>query len=72
MVERFTFDVDDGYVLATDYDALAARLAESERLLLAADHDPYNEHIRDGDEWLTRWHAFFGTRITDSAEGGPK
>lgn len=28
MVERFTFDIDDGYVLASDYDALAARLAE--------------------------------------------
>ena len=62
-----------GYKQAYDeamanYQMTLARLAEAEALLLASDHDPYNEHIRDGNEWLTRWHAFFGTRVTDSAE----
>lgn len=49
------------YVARVDYDALAARLAEAERLLRSAQYDPYEPDLPMTDEeWCAAWRAFFG------------
>lgn len=54
---------DGRFVDAKDYDALAARLAEAERLLLEAETDP---HAQLTLSWGERTRAFL--RPADSAE----
>jgi hypothetical protein len=52
-----------------DYDALAARLAQAERLLAGATYQSDCAKV-SRDEWWAAYNAFFDT--ADSASGGAK